>query len=146
MVIPSKSVYKTLEVSDAYDAGMPRYMGCTAFAPEAATAMGDDIAAKQLYSPMDFGRNAELLPATLTRLGKGMGPLKRTRVVAGQQVVEDVHQLLAHLGTRLLGVRAAPLRTALKTSPTSSPMRNQLWTRSSFGPPCVASSLWMYRW
>ena len=70
------------EVSDAYDAGMLRYVGCTAFAPEEAAAMGDDIAAKQLYAPVDFGRNAEVLPATLKGLGKGLGPLKRTRVVA----------------------------------------------------------------
>ena len=70
------------ELSDCYDAAMLRYLGCTAFASEEAEALGDDIAAKQLYAPVDFGRKAELIPATLTGLGKGSGPLKRARVVA----------------------------------------------------------------
>jgi hypothetical protein len=70
------------QISDAYDAAMLRYLGCTAYASEEAAALGDDIAAKQLYAPVDFGRKAELLPATLTQLGKGSGPLKRARIVA----------------------------------------------------------------
>ena len=74
------------EIADAYDAAMLRYLGCTAFASEEAAALGDDIAAKQLYAPVDFGRKSELLPATLTGLGKGSGPLKRARVVAGALV------------------------------------------------------------
>jgi HD-GYP domain-containing protein (c-di-GMP phosphodiesterase class II) len=74
------------QVSDAYDAAMLRYLGCTAYAPEEAAAFGDDIAAKQLYAPVDFGRKSELLPATVARLGKGSGPLKRARVVAGALV------------------------------------------------------------
>ncbi|MCY1020102.1 HD domain-containing phosphohydrolase [Pyxidicoccus sp. MSG2] len=74
------------EVADAYDAAMLRYVGCTAFAPEEAAAMGDDIASKQLYAPVDFGRKTELLAPTLLRLGRGTGPLKRARVVAGALV------------------------------------------------------------
>ncbi len=70
------------QISDAYDAAMLRYLGCTAYASEEAAALGDDIAAKQLYAPVDWARKAELLPATLTKLGKGSGPLKRARVVA----------------------------------------------------------------
>ncbi|XXF76955.1 HD domain-containing phosphohydrolase [Myxococcaceae bacterium GXIMD 01537] len=70
------------EVSDAYDAAMLRYLGCTAFASEEAAALGDDIAAKQLYAPLDPTRNVELLVPTVTRLGKGAGALKRTRIVA----------------------------------------------------------------
>ncbi len=74
------------EVADAYDAAMLRYLGCTAYASEEAEAMGDDIAAKQLYAPVDFGRPAELLPVTLRGLARGAGPLKRARVVAGALV------------------------------------------------------------
>lgn len=74
------------EISDAYDAAMLRYLGCTAFAPEEAAALGDDIAAKQVFASVDFGRKAELLPAALTRLGKGSGPLKRAKAVAGALV------------------------------------------------------------
>lgn len=71
------------QLSDAYDAAMLRYLGCTAFASEEAAAFGDDIAVKQAYAPVDWGRTAELLPPTLTRLGRGAGPLERTRIVAG---------------------------------------------------------------
>ena len=74
------------EIANSYDAALLRYLGCTAYASEEAAALGDDIAAKQLYAPVDFGRMAELIPATLTRLGKGSGPLKRTKVVAGALV------------------------------------------------------------
>jgi HD-GYP domain-containing protein (c-di-GMP phosphodiesterase class II)/DNA-binding CsgD family transcriptional regulator len=74
------------ESSDAYDAAMLRYLGCTAFASEEAAALGDDIAAKQLYSPVDWSRTAEVLPVTLTQLGKGSGALKRARIVVGALV------------------------------------------------------------
>ena len=60
------------EIADAYDAAMLRYLGCTAYAPEEAAALGDDIAAKQLYAPVDFGRKSEPLPTTLKGLGKGV--------------------------------------------------------------------------
>jgi HD-GYP domain-containing protein (c-di-GMP phosphodiesterase class II) len=74
------------ELRDAYDAAMLRYLGCTAFAPEEAAAFGDDIAAKQVYAPVDWGRKAEMLPVTLRKLGKGSGALKRVRTVAGAVV------------------------------------------------------------
>ena len=71
------------EISDAYDAAMLRYLGCTAYASEEAAALGDDIAAKQLYAPVDWGGRPSCSRPTLTRLGKGSGPLKRARIVAG---------------------------------------------------------------
>ncbi len=72
--------------SDAYDAAMLRYLGCTAYAPEEAAIFGDDIATRQLYAPVDFGSPAELLSVTVQRLGQGERPLKRARLVAGALV------------------------------------------------------------
>lgn len=71
------------EIADTYDAAMLRYLGCTAFAPEEAAVLGDDIAAKQVFAPVDMDRKSELLPAAFSRLAKGSGPLKRVRAVAG---------------------------------------------------------------
>jgi HD-GYP domain-containing protein (c-di-GMP phosphodiesterase class II)/DNA-binding CsgD family transcriptional regulator len=70
------------EASDAYYASMLRHLGCTSVAHEEAAAFGDDLAARQVYAPIDPTRTGELLAATLGQLGRGEGAVGRVRAVA----------------------------------------------------------------
>ncbi len=68
--------------ADVFYTALLRYIGCTAFAPEEAALGFDDLAFKQLYTPLDAGRQARMVGATVVGLAAGQSPLRRARSVA----------------------------------------------------------------
>jgi HD-GYP domain-containing protein (c-di-GMP phosphodiesterase class II) len=59
-----------------------RYLGCTAFAyEEAATFGGNDIAFRNAFAGVDFGRPREVMGAAFTRLGNDSGATGRMRAI-----------------------------------------------------------------
>lgn len=70
-------------LSDAYYIGLLRSIGCTSFAHEEAALAGDDIAFRNTFAGIDFGRPPEVLARAVTQLGKGSGPINRARAVTG---------------------------------------------------------------
>jgi HD-GYP domain-containing protein (c-di-GMP phosphodiesterase class II)/DNA-binding CsgD family transcriptional regulator len=70
------------DLSDVYYLPFLRYLGCTAFAYEEATAFGgNDIAFRNAFAGVDFGRPREVMGAALTRLGKDSGAAGRVRAI-----------------------------------------------------------------
>jgi hypothetical protein len=53
-------------LSDTFYVTLLRAIGCTAFASEEAAAYGDDIAYRNTYFPVDFGKESEIVAATRT--------------------------------------------------------------------------------
>lgn len=103
------------ELSDAYYVAMLRFIGCTAFAHEFGEVYGDDIAAKNVYAPVDFGFSKDILKTMFTQLGKGEGPLRRTKLIAtemtrgkklGERMIAADCEVAMRLATRL---RMSPL-------------------------------------
>lgn len=70
-------------LSHAYWAGCLRFLGCTAYAHEAAQLnAGDDIQFLAAFADVDFGRPTQVLGRTIATLGKGHGARARVQAVA----------------------------------------------------------------
>jgi HD-GYP domain-containing protein (c-di-GMP phosphodiesterase class II) len=69
------------ELSDVYYVAQLRYLGCTAFSHELAQFLGvDELAGRSAYAPLGNDAMAAI-KTTLTRLGRGAGPVTRTRAI-----------------------------------------------------------------
>ena len=69
-------------LSDIFYVAQLRYLGCTAFSHELAAFLGiDELAARSLYAPIASSAAVEAIETTVTKLGKGAGPLRRARAV-----------------------------------------------------------------
>lgn len=72
------------EMSEVYYVALLRFLGCTADAHEfAAMVGGDDIAVRAAIAPVLGGTQREFASHVMPLVGKGKGPLKRARLVAG---------------------------------------------------------------
>lgn len=71
------------EARDAYEAGLLRYLGCSAYAHEgAALAAGDDHAFLQIFSDVDLSKPVAMLSRSIAQLGRGHGLRARLGAVA----------------------------------------------------------------
>jgi len=100
------------DASDAFYAALLRHVGCTAFAHEEAVIVGDELRARQIYSPIDPTSGAERLRATLS-LGKGTGAVRRSRSIA--RVIARAGSMRAELSQSRCEV-ASRLAARLKMS------------------------------
>src|SRR5262249_33281808 len=83
-------------VSDAYWAGLYRYLGCTVFAHEtAALGAGDDQAWLAAFEAVDPSRIAEVLQAALLKVARGAGPRARATALAHFLKAPDTPKMLA---------------------------------------------------
>jgi putative nucleotidyltransferase with HDIG domain len=69
--------------SDAFYAGLLRYIGCSGFAhEEALLGAGDDLALLSTFEAGDTARSTEMLALAFARLAASAPPLERTRSLA----------------------------------------------------------------
>src|SRR5438309_10710795 len=72
------------ELSEVYYVALLRFLGCTADAHEfAAMVGGDDIAIRAAIAPVLGGTQREFASQVMPEVGKGHGPLRRARLLAG---------------------------------------------------------------
>jgi HD-GYP domain-containing protein (c-di-GMP phosphodiesterase class II) len=70
------------ELSDVYYVAQLRYLGCTAASYELADFLGvDELAGRSTYAAIATSDPIGALKATVTRLGRGAGPVPRARAV-----------------------------------------------------------------
>ncbi len=68
------------DLCDVYYLPLLRYLGCTAFAHEAAATFGgNDIAFRNAFAGVDFGQPLEVMGAAFTRLGRDSGLTGRAK-------------------------------------------------------------------
>ena len=99
-------------VRASFDAGLLRFLGCTAVAHEAAgLAGGDDIGFLALYGDVDFGDPMAVVGRTVRRLAADQPLVKRARSVArflsdpkGGDKVAEAHCTLARELARQVGM------------------------------------------
>ena len=69
------------DLSDLFYACLLRFVGCAAYAHEIGRTFGDDNAFRGMFAPVDFGYPSEAFRIALRSLGKGAGPVRRTRAL-----------------------------------------------------------------
>src|SRR5260370_4325715 len=69
------------DLTAIYYLGLIQHLGCTAYADEAATIFGDDIAANTWLLTTDHGNLGEMLSAVLQHVGQGEPALPRARQI-----------------------------------------------------------------
>lgn len=70
------------DLTDAYYLALLRFAGCTADAPLAAAAFGDELAIGTWTATVVTGRPTEVLAAMVRRFGEDRPPLQRARMLA----------------------------------------------------------------
>jgi HD-GYP domain-containing protein (c-di-GMP phosphodiesterase class II) len=70
------------ELADAYYLALLRFAGCTADAPLAAAAFGDELAIGSWTATVVTGRPAEVLAAMVRHFGEDESPVQRARLLA----------------------------------------------------------------
>ena len=95
------------ELSDVYYLPLLRYLGCTAFAyEEAATFGGDDIAFRNAFAGVDFGRSREVMGTAFTRLARDSNAAGRVRAIGaflsqGQRFAPQMARANCEVSARL---------------------------------------------
>lgn len=75
------------ELSAVYYVALLRFLGCTADAHEAAAmAGGDEIALRAAIAPVLGGSSGEFAAHVMPRVGAGMSPVRRTRLVTAMMI------------------------------------------------------------
>jgi HD-GYP domain-containing protein (c-di-GMP phosphodiesterase class II) len=67
------------EVADTFYVSLLLHVGCTAFAHEAAAAMGDDLTVNSAVAKTDFADASDVLKTFIPDATRGMKPLSRAR-------------------------------------------------------------------
>src|SRR5215216_819828 len=70
------------ELADVYYVALLRFVGCTADSHLAADVFGDELAARPLIAPIDWGKPAQMMLMMARHIGEGNPPLKRAAMVA----------------------------------------------------------------
>ena len=103
-----------------------RTIGCTAFASEEAAAYADDIAYRNTYFPVDFGREAEVVDATNTNLARDEpAPV---RAAAINRFFAEGPRLASEMASAACSV-AVRFAARLGMAPTVGEALTQLWER-----------------
>ena len=113
-------------LSDTYYVNLLRTIGCTAFASEEAAAYADDIAYRNTYFPVDFGREAEVVDATNANLARDEPAAVRSAAIS--RFFADGPRLASEMATAACSV-AVRFAVRLGMAPTVGEALTQLWER-----------------
>jgi HD-GYP domain-containing protein (c-di-GMP phosphodiesterase class II) len=113
-------------LSDAYYANLLRAVGCTAFASEEASAYGDDVAYRNTYFPVDFGRAEEIVAATTENLARQEPPTIREAAIA--RFFADGQRIAVEMATAACSV-AVRFSARIGLPVTVGEALTQIWER-----------------
>jgi HD-GYP domain-containing protein (c-di-GMP phosphodiesterase class II) len=74
------------ELTDVYYVALLRFVGCTADADLAADVFGDELTARAMFAPVDWGRPSQMIATMVRRIGEDRQPLRRAQMVANALV------------------------------------------------------------
>jgi putative nucleotidyltransferase with HDIG domain len=98
---------KDRDLYDVYYLALLRFIACTSYAYEEATAFGgEDNSFRGDFAPLDHARPSEMLRAAATTLGRGTGPARRARAIGtfltkGKDVVAGMVAANCEVAVRL---------------------------------------------
>jgi HD-GYP domain-containing protein (c-di-GMP phosphodiesterase class II) len=114
------------KLSDAYYANLLRAVGCTAFASEEAVAYGDDVAYRNTYFPVDFGREEEIVTATTENLARHEPATIREAAIA--RFFAEGPRIAVEMATAACSV-AIRFAARIGLSSTVAEALTQIWER-----------------